>query len=181
MKKFREDLPKEYALRVCTTAKDSICCLICPSNGGIVYTRFFVCTRLSFVISLDGFSYTRLSSVTRGSQFKIFLPYSQTCFRRFVMEWIWERYKVSASTNKYTAWHTISVPAGNGQAGRAPDSRETIRVRVPIGAIFITTDVYNCWIVALRGESAIMPVVKFIRKKYNLKLNPLSPIINLII
>ena len=28
--------------------------------------------------------------------------------------------------NKYTARHTISVPAGNGQAGRAPDSRETI-------------------------------------------------------
>ena len=27
--------------------------------------------------------------------------------------------------NKYTARHTISVPAGNGQAGRAPDSRET--------------------------------------------------------
>ena len=29
-------------------------------------------------------------------------------------------------TNKYTARHIISVPAGNGQAGRAPDSRETI-------------------------------------------------------
>ena len=26
-------------------------------------------------------------------------------------------------TNKYTAQHTISIPAGNGQAGRAPDSR----------------------------------------------------------
>ena len=26
-------------------------------------------------------------------------------------------------TNKYTARHTISVPAGNGQAGRVPDSR----------------------------------------------------------
>ena len=48
-----------------------------------------------------------------------------------VMEWIWERYKVSAMhKNKYTARHTISVPVGNGQAGRAPDSRETIRVRV---------------------------------------------------
>ena len=53
------------------------------------------------------------------------------------MEWIWERYKVSEKcTNKYTARHTISVPAENGQAGRAPDSRETIRVRVPIHAIF---------------------------------------------
>ena len=39
-------------------------------------------------------------------------------------------------TNKYTARHTISVPAGNGQAGKAPDSSETIRVRVPIGAIY---------------------------------------------
>ena len=28
------------------------------------------------------------------------------------------------------------MTAGNGQAGKAPDSRETIRVRVPIGAIF---------------------------------------------
>ena len=35
-----------------------------------------------------------------------------------VMEWHWERYKVSA---KYTARIIISVPAGNGQAGRAPD------------------------------------------------------------
>ena len=42
------------------------------------------------------------------------------------MEWHWERYKVSAMQNKYTARHIISVPAGNGQAGRAPDSRETI-------------------------------------------------------
>ena len=43
----------------------------------------------------------------------------------FVMEWHSERYKVSVKHNKYTARHTISVPPGNKQAGRAPDSRVT--------------------------------------------------------
>ena len=52
------------------------------------------------------------------------------------MEWIESAIKLAQYTNKYTARHTISVPAGNGQAGTAPDSKETIRVRVPIGAIF---------------------------------------------
>ena len=31
--------------------------------------------------------------------------------------------------NASAAQHTISLPSGNEQAGRAPDSRETIRVR----------------------------------------------------
>ena len=51
-----------------------------------------------------------------------------------VMEWIWERYKVSAMHKLIHCTTYNQCP--DGQAGRAPDSRITIRVRVPIGAIF---------------------------------------------
>ena len=37
--------------------------------------------------------------------------------------------------DKYWAQHEVNMPAGGGSVDRAPDSRETIRVRVPIGAI----------------------------------------------
>ena len=49
----------------------------------------------------------------------------------------------NAQINTLHDIYTISVPAGNGQAGRAPDSIETIRVRVPIVAIFTRYNTIN--------------------------------------
>ena len=85
----------------------------------------------------------------------IFMHFTSKIYQS-VMEWIESAIKWAPCTNKYTARHTISVPAGNGQAGKAPDSRETIRVRVPIGAIFTRHKrIQNVSLinVALRGMS----------------------------
>ena len=87
------------------------------------------------------------------------------------MEWIWERYKVSAVQNKYTARHIISVPAGNGQAGKAPDSRETILSSSPDWRHFYSLQIDQIWTIILYKVKVCNLCTLYIEAHYQVEVN----------